>query len=137
MAATKPATKPAKKPVRKPAPPRRRPASNDAPKEARLLPAVLSGKQSRALKGLAHHLEPVVSVGKDGVTDGVLSALSQALTDHELVKVRLPQVDKGERHALALALAEGAPAHLVGELGRIAILYRRHPSRPKVSLPAA
>jgi RNA-binding protein len=101
------------------------------------LPAALSGKQGRALKALAHHLDPLVTVGKEGVSEGVLGALSEALTDHELVKVRLPQLDKAERHALAIALAEGASAHLVGELGRIAILYRRHPSHPKVSLPAA
>lgn len=100
------------------------------------MPAVLSGKQGRHLKALAHHLEPVVSVGKDGHSDGVIAAVSQALTDHELIKVKLPQVEKAERHEIATAIATGAPAHLVGELGRIAILYRRHPSKPKVSLPA-
>lgn len=119
-----------KTPVRRPA------ARDEAPKPPRLLPATLSGKQGRAVKALAHHLEPLVTVGKEGVTEGVIGALSQALTDHELVKAKLPQLEKAERHAFALALAEGAPAHLVGEVGRIAIFYRRHPSRPKVALPA-
>lgn len=123
--------------AKKKAPARRRPAAPDtAPVPARLLPAALSGKQGRALKALAHHLEPLVTVGKDGVTEGVIGALSQALVDHELVKAKLPQLEKAERHTFAVALAEGAPAHLVGEVGRVAIYYRRHPSRPKVALPA-
>lgn len=123
--------------AKKKSPARRRSTSaSEAPAPARLLPATLSGKQGRALKAFAHHLEPLVTVGKDGVTEGVLGALSQALVDHELVKAKLPQLEKADRHAFAVALAEGAPAHLVGEVGRIAIFYRRHPSRPKVALPA-
>jgi RNA-binding protein len=101
----------------------------------KLTPAALSGKQSRHLKALAHHLDPVVQVGKEGASESVIAAVSAALTDHELIKVRLPQVEKDERHDIAVAVAEGAPAHLVGELGRIAVLYRRHPSEPKITLP--
>lgn len=101
----------------------------------KLAPLKLSGKQTRHLRALAHHLEPVVHVGKEGASETVIAAVSQALTDHELIKVRLPQIEKAERHDLASNLASGAPAHLVGELGRIAVLYRRHPSKPKLVLP--
>ncbi len=101
----------------------------------KLAPATLSGKQSRHLRALAHHLEPVVHLGKEGASEAVIAAVSQALTDHELIKVRLPQVEKAERHELASSFASHAPAHLVGELGRIAVLYRRHPSKPKLVLP--
>lgn len=102
---------------------------------AKLAPAKLSGKHVRHLRALAHPLNPVVLLGKEGASESVIAAVSQALDDHELIKVRLPQVEKPARHELATALAAGAPAHLVGEVGRIAILFRRHPTEPKISLP--
>lgn len=95
----------------------------------------LTGKQSRHLRALAHELEPIVIVGKEGASQGVIAATDQALTDHELVKVRLPDLEREERDAIARALAEGAQAALAGTIGRIAILYRRHPSTPKINLP--
>ncbi|GAB4216635.1 MAG: YhbY family RNA-binding protein [Sandaracinaceae bacterium] len=95
----------------------------------------LTGKQSRHLRALAHELEPVVLVGKEGASEGVITAVDQALSDHELVKVRLPDLPREEREAMAAQLAEGASASLAGTIGRIAILYRRHPSTPKINLP--
>jgi RNA-binding protein len=95
----------------------------------------LSGKQQRHLRALAHGLDPVVIVGKEGASQGVLTATDQALADHELVKVRLPDLDRDERAQIAQQIAEGTEAALAGTVGRIAILYRRHPSEPKINLP--
>lgn len=95
----------------------------------------LSGKQQRHLRALAHGLDPIVIVGKDGASEGVLTATDQALVDHELVKVRLPDVERDERARIAQQIAEGTQAALAGTIGRIAILYRRHPSEPKITLP--
>lgn len=95
----------------------------------------LTGKQKRHLRALAHHLEPIVTLGKEGVTDAVANAMDVALTDHELVKVRLPQVDKDERQEMAAALEGATKAMLAGLTGRIAIFYRRHPSEPKINVP--
>src|SRR5207245_10123062 len=66
---------------------------------------------------LGHHLDPVVQVGKDGVTEGLLAALDVALETHELVKVRLGEAAGSDRGALAEAVAEGAQGQLVGVLG--------------------
>jgi RNA-binding protein len=95
----------------------------------------LSGKQQRHLRALAHGLDPIVIVGKEGASEGVLTATDQALVDHELVKVRLPDVERDERAQIAQQIAEGTQAALAGTIGRIAILYRRHPSEPKINLP--
>lgn len=95
----------------------------------------LDGKQKRHLRALAHDLSPVVQVGKEGVSPAVVRAIDRALTDHELIKVRLPQVDKDERAALADALRAGTGSHLAGMMGRVAIFYRRHPDKPKIRLP--
>jgi RNA-binding protein len=95
----------------------------------------LDGKQRRHLRALAHDLKPVVQVGKEGVSDAVVRATDQALTDHELIKVRLPQIDKDERDAMADALRARTRSHLAALTGRVAILYRRHPDEPKIRLP--
>lgn len=97
----------------------------------------LTGAQRRHLKGLAHHLAPVVQVGKAGVSTEVTDATDIALHDHELIKVRLPQVERAERRAMADALRDATGASEVGVVGRVLVLYRRHPEEPKIRLPRA
>jgi RNA-binding protein len=94
--------------------------------------AALSGKDRRRLRALAHPLRPVVHVGTDGAGAAVLAALDQALSDHELVKVRLLEPD--DKRALARELAEASGAELAGLVGHTAILYRRNPERPRIAL---
>jgi RNA-binding protein len=95
----------------------------------------LSGRQKRHLRGLAHHLEPVVHLGKEGASDAVIAAVDAALEDHELVKVRMPQVDKAERTKLAEEIVLKTASALAGMLGRVAILYRRRKEKPAIELP--
>ena len=51
--------------------------------------AAMNGKDRRYLRGLAHGLSPVVIVGQRGLSDAVVRQVDGALTDHELIKVRL------------------------------------------------
>jgi RNA-binding protein len=95
----------------------------------------LSGRQKRHLRALAHHLVPVVQLGKEGVSESIVSAVDRALTDHELIKVRLPQVEREERAQMAVALERSTGSASPGTSGRIVLLYRRHPSEPKITLP--
>jgi RNA-binding protein len=94
------------------------------------LSSALSSAQRRSLRALAHHLEPVVQVGHQGVTDGVLAAVRDALLAHELIKVRLHEPE--DKTAMCEALAAGTRSTLCGLVGHTAILYRRHPERPKL-----
>ena len=95
----------------------------------------ITTKQSAHLRALAHHLDPVVQLGKEGMTDAIVAALKSALDTHELIMVKLPQIDKSERKALTSALATATSAHVAGEIGRVAVLYKRHPNKPKIALP--
>jgi RNA-binding protein len=97
----------------------------------------LSGKQRRFLRGLGHHLEPVVHVGRHGLDEGVIAALDQALLDHELVKIKVGQGAPDGRHEVAAALADGTGAEIAQVLGNSLLLYRRHPDKPTIKLPAA
>jgi RNA-binding protein len=96
---------------------------------------VLNGKQRRFLRGRGHHLDPVVQVGKDGLSEGLVEALDQALLTHELVKVRLGEAAGSDRRVLGAALAEAAGAELVQVLGRTVLLYRRRREDPQIVLP--
>lgn len=96
----------------------------------------LTGQQRRHLRGLAHGLRPAVQVGQRGLTGAVAAEVDRALDRHELIKVKLAG-DRDERRDLAEALAGRLEAHLVGTIGSMAILYRRHPDPDarKVDLP--
>ena len=58
-----------------------------AQKERKLRP--LTKEQLQFLKERGHHLEPVLSVGKDGITEGVVKACAEQLLAHELIKARV------------------------------------------------
>ena len=96
----------------------------------------LSGKQRRYLRSLGHSLNPVVQVGRGGLSDELLQAVEVALTDHELIKVRLGQGSDLERHGAAGDLATRTGAEVAQVLGNTVLLYRRHPERPVIQLPA-
>jgi RNA-binding protein len=96
----------------------------------------LTEKQRRHLKGLAHPLKPVILMGNAGLTEAVIAATMQALEDHELIKVRLPGMEREDRDAALGLLAERTASVLVTRIGHVAVLYRRHPDLPRLGLPA-
>lgn len=95
---------------------------------------MLSGKQRHYLRGLAHHRKPVVLVGNAGVSDAVLAEIDQALGHHELIKIKLPALEKKDRQQLAQAICEATGADEVQQLGRILVIYRAAPE-PGITLP--
>ncbi len=97
--------------------------------------APLSGKAIRHLRGLGHHLDPVLMVGKEGVTDAVVAALEEQLRAHELVKVKIGSEAPIDRKEAGPELAARAGATLAQILGRTILLYKRHPNKPKIVLP--
>ena len=97
----------------------------------------LTSRQRSALRAQAHGLDPVVLLGKAGVTDAVIRGVDDALAARELIKVRLAG-DRDERDAAADAIAARSGADLAGRIGRMAILFRRHPdpARRTIDLPS-
>ncbi|MEM9070216.1 MAG: YhbY family RNA-binding protein [Myxococcota bacterium] len=96
--------------------------------------ADLSGGQRKHLRGLAHHLQPLVRIGHQGLSTAVADAVFEALGTHELIKVKLLESAPVERKEAGEWLAEQCGAHLVGAVGKIVILYRRHPDTPQIPL---
>ena len=95
----------------------------------------LSGKQRRHLRGLGHSLEPIVQIGKLGLTDAVTAAVDTALEEHELIKVRIGTECPDDRHDVAGRLAPAVKSEVAQVLGRTLLLWRKRPKDSKIQLP--
>jgi RNA-binding protein len=96
----------------------------------------ITPKQRAHLKSLAHHLKPVVYVGKEGVTESTVRSMEEALNTRELIKVRVQEAAPQDVREAGAELAERvAGSELVQTIGRVAVIYRRHPEKPEIVLP--
>ena len=96
----------------------------------------LSSGQRKYLKTLAHHMEPVVLVGKQGVTDTLVRSVAEHLEAHEMVKIRFNEF-KSEKKSLSEEIAYRTGSEIVSVIGHISTLYRQHPEPEKrqIELP--
>ncbi len=96
----------------------------------------LTSTQRKFLRGLAHHLDPIVLVGKQGVTDALVRSVAVALEAHELIKVRFNEY-KDEKKALSAEIADRTGSQIAGVIGHVLILYRQQPDeeKRKIELP--
>lgn len=94
----------------------------------------LNNKQKQYLKSLAHPLKPVVLLGANGLTEGVLAEIEGALEHHELIKVKVPTDERDMRVAIGDAIARETGAHLVQTIGKTLVFYRPA-QEPTIRLP--
>lgn len=85
----------------------------------------LTPKNRQHLKAKAHKLKPVVLIGNNGLTANVNAEIDRALTDHELIKVKVASEDREERLQCFTDICTAHHAELVQAIGRIGILYRK------------
>ena len=98
---------------------------------------MLTGKQRRHLRALAHPLKPIVQIGKGGIDEGLVTAVDRALADHELVKIKIGEGAGLDRHDAADELAGKTHSQVAQVLGNIVLLYRPDAEEPKIRLPDA
>lgn len=94
----------------------------------------LTSRQTRHLRALAHHLDPVAHVGAAGVTDAVLDKVDKDLEAHELLKVKVDG-DRDAVKAAAERLAAGTSSEVAQVIGKTIVLYRRRKKKPTIRLP--
>lgn len=96
----------------------------------------LKGSERTYLRGLAHHLKPVVIVGEQGITDQLIQATNEALDLHELIKVKFNSF-KEQKKTLAQDIEERTQSEMVGMIGHIAMFYRQQPDpeKRKIQVP--
>jgi RNA-binding protein len=96
-----------------------------------------TGDLRRRLRSAVHALDPIVHVGKESVTPALLRQLEQALSDHELVKVKIGSECPDTRFEVAERLAAEPGVNVVQIIGRVVAVYKRHPHKPRYEGPAA
>ncbi|MBE2904576.1 ribosome assembly RNA-binding protein YhbY [Anoxybacillus sp. FSL W8-0382] len=96
---------------------------------------MLTGKQKRFLRSLAHHLTPIFQVGKGGVNDNMIKQIADALEARELIKVSVLKNCEEEKEVVAEQLAEGAGAEVVQLIGHTIVLYKESREHKQIVLP--
>ena len=95
----------------------------------------LTGKQKSFLRSMGQTTEPVMQIGKEGVTPEVVASAREAIKKRELIKVKVLQNAPEEPKEAIEKLAERANSHLVQLIGRCGLLYKKNEENPKIELP--
>ncbi len=92
----------------------------------------LTPAQRKEHRAEAHHIDPVVMIGNDGVTPAVKKEIDLALNAHGLIKVRVFSDDRTAREATFNALADELGAAPIQHIGKLLVLWRPMPPKEKV-----
>jgi RNA-binding protein len=95
----------------------------------------LTGKQTRHLRSLAHHLKPAVIIGASRVTEGVIKRVDEELENRELIKVKLLDAERAEVKEAEEILVVATRSSRVQVIGHTLVLYRRRNKDPEIRLP--
>ena len=91
----------------------------------------LTPAQRKEHRAEAHHLDPVVMIGNDGLTVAVKNEIDAALNAHGLIKVRVFSDDRAAREALFVSLADDLNAAPIQHIGKLLVLWRPQPAKVK------
>jgi len=96
------------------------------------MPAIqLTPTERKAKRSLAHHLEPLVLVGNEGLSPAVVKEVDAALNAHGLIKVRVFSDSREDRSTLLAEMAERLDAAAVQHIGKLLVLWRPIPPKAK------
>lgn len=112
--------------------------SENAHQETLKLPT-LTTRQKQYLKGMAHPLNPLVQVGKEGLSVGIIEQIKKELLLHELIKVRIGNNSGLEKKSGSIDIAEQSESIMVQLIGKTVVLFKSNPKRPKdkrIKLPS-
>ena len=87
----------------------------------------LNSSQRSYLKGKAHHLEPMVYIGKNGLTDGAIQAINSALSAKELIKIKF-RAFKDDKKGISEKITMETLSLMVGMVGHTLILFKQNPN---------
>ena len=88
----------------------------------------LSSKKRANLRSHAHHLKPVVVIGRDGLTSGALKSINNALNSHELIKVKAKDCD---HTSISEMVMNKTGCVTIGSIGNIIIFFKQIYDREK------
>ncbi|KGE18671.1 ribosome assembly RNA-binding protein YhbY [Paenibacillus wynnii] len=96
---------------------------------------MLTGKQTRYLRSMAHHLDPVFQVGKGGVNDHLVRHIEEAIEKRELMKISVLNNNVEDPKVIGRTLAEQSGCELVQVIGKTIVLYKESRDNKTIELP--
>lgn len=88
----------------------------------------LTAIERRTLRARAHDLSPVVSISQKGLTESVLKEIDLCLSAHELIKIRVFDIEREERDALLAEVCAALNAAPVQHIGKLLVVWREKPA---------
>ena len=97
---------------------------------------MITSKQRAYLKGLAMTMDPILQLGKGGLTPENAASVDEALAARELIKINVLQNCLEDSRQMAETLAERTRSQVVQVIGRKIVLYREgKDDKKKIVLP--
>lgn len=97
---------------------------------------MLTGKQRSYLKSIAHTMDPIFQVGKNGITENFVIQIDEALEARELIKVKVLNNSFLSAKDVAIDLIEELDAEFVQSIGNKFVIYRESEENKKIELPS-
>jgi RNA-binding protein len=101
---------------------------------------ILTTRQRQFLKGLAHSMNPIVQIGKEGLTPRIIETVENELAHHELIKIKIGSNSGLDKNDTSERVANESGSALVQLIGKTIVLYKPNPKRNKekrIHLPKA
>ncbi|WP_337128723.1 ribosome assembly RNA-binding protein YhbY [Staphylococcus aureus] len=96
---------------------------------------MLTGKQKRYLRSLAHNIDPIFQIGKGGINENMIKQIDDTLENIELIKVHVLQNNFDDKKELAETLSEATRSELVQVIGSMIVIYRESKENKEIELP--
>ncbi|HEI8163034.1 TPA: ribosome assembly RNA-binding protein YhbY [Staphylococcus aureus] len=96
---------------------------------------MLTGKQKRYLRSLAHNIDPIFQIGKGGINENMIKQIDDTLENRELIKVHVLKNNFDDKKELAETLSEATRSELVQVIGSMIVIYRESKDNKEIELP--
>ena len=85
---------------------------------------MINQKEKKRFRAIGHHLSPVVTIAGKGLSEGVISELTRAVKDHELIKIKVLTGDRDERKETIAEIQDVLDVEIVQTIGKVALIYK-------------
>jgi RNA-binding protein len=85
----------------------------------------ISNTAKKQYRAIGHNLNPIITIAQKGLSENIRLELERALTDHELIKIKLVAADRDVKKALVAIICQEFKSECVQSIGHMALLYRR------------
>ena len=96
---------------------------------------MLTGKQKRYLRSLAHNTDPTFQIGKGRINENMISQIDETLEKRELIKIHVLQNNFDDKNELANELSQATKSELVQVIGSMIVLYKESQENKDIFLP--